>query len=155
MKTNIVVTNAPQAASRPVPLGLSIVACLGVLWNAYGVLQFSRSVATTGADLVAMGLTQAQAQAMTSYPAWMTLAFAVGTFGGVLGSVLLFARRKSAVPVFAASLAGYVVLYVGDITQGVFAAMGLAQVAVLSLVVAIACGLLWASRHADKRDALA
>jgi hypothetical protein len=47
----------------------------------------------------------------------------------------------------AASLIGYLVLYAGDITEGVFAALGWPQVAILSAVVAIAaCLLVWARR---------
>ncbi len=64
----------------------------------------------------------------------MTIAFAVGVFGGALGCLLLLARRAIAVPVFALSLAGYLALYAGDILHGVFAAMGAPQVVVLTVV---------------------
>jgi hypothetical protein len=80
---------------------------------------------------MAMGLDASQAMTMTSYPLWMTGAFAVGVFGGLGGSALLLLRRALAVPVFVVSLLAYIALYFGDITEGVFAAMGAGQVAVL------------------------
>ena len=124
------------------PLWYWAAATAGLIWNAYGTWQFGLSLTATTQSLVASGLTPEQAQVMTTYPAWMTLAFALGVLGGLVGSVLLLLRHRTALPVFAASLAGYIVLYIGDITQGVFAAMGAPQVIILTLVVAIAAGLL-------------
>jgi hypothetical protein len=82
------------------------------------------------------------------------VAFAVGAFGGLLGCVLLLLRRKLAVPVFALSLAGYIALFIGDITEGVFAAMGTPQVVVLSVVVVIAAALWWLARVFSTQQAL-
>ena len=76
-------------------------------------------------------------------------------FGGLLGSVLLMLRNRVATPVFAASLAGYVVLYIGDITEGIFAVMGPPQVVVLTAVVLIAAALLWSSRRFERSGVLA
>jgi hypothetical protein len=79
----------------------------------------------------------------------MNIAFAVGTLGGLLGSLLLIARPAAAKKVFAASLVGYVLLYIGDVTEGVFAALGASQVTILTLVVSIAVFLLlWSSTRA-------
>ncbi|TRW14560.1 hypothetical protein [Glacieibacterium frigidum] len=127
---------------------------LGALWNAFGTVQFAEAVTATEASLIAMGMTPAQAATMTSYPLWMTMGFAGGTLGGLAGSLLLLARRRLAVPVFAASLAGYVVLYIGDITEGVFAALGTEQVVILTSVVLIAALLLWLARLSTRRGIL-
>jgi len=134
---------------------LWIVGGLASAWNAYGVIQFLGSVGATPESLIASGLTAEQAAVMTGYPAWMSVAFAVGVFGGLIGSALLLMRKAQAVPVFAASLIGYIALYVGDIVHGVFAAMGLPQVAILSLVVAISVGLAWGSRRFQTSGRLA
>lgn len=119
-----------------------IVPALGLAWNAFGIYQFVTSTTASAETLVARGMTPEQAALYTSLPAWMTLAFAAGVFGGFLGILLLLLRRASAVPVLAASLASYVVLFAGDITQGVFAAFGPPQVAILTVVLLIATGLL-------------
>jgi hypothetical protein len=124
------------------PLWYWATAGVGLIWNAYGTWQFALSLTATPESLIASGLTPEQAQVMTTYPAWMTLAFALGVLGGLVGSVLLLLRKRAALPILVASTAAYIVLYIGDITQGVFAAMGAPQVIILTLVVAIAAGLL-------------
>jgi hypothetical protein len=83
-----------------------------------------------------------------SLPAWMTAVFAIGVFGGLLGSLALLARRAAALPVLAASLFGYVALFSGDVYFGVFDALP-GQLAILAFVVLIALALLataWAAR---------
>jgi len=138
----------------PVARWFWVSAGLGTAWNAYGVSQFSQAVSATRESLIATGMTEAQADAMSSYPAWMTAAFAIGTIGGLIGSILLLARKRQATAVFVASLAAYVVLYIGDITQGVFAAIGASQMMILSVVVVIAAALLWLSRRSERNGTL-
>lgn len=131
-----------------------LAASLGLLWNAFGAFQFIQSVIATQESLMAMGMTEVQAKTMSGYPLWMSMAFAVGTFGGLLGCVFLLLRNKFATPIFTASLVGYIVLYIGDITEGVFAALGKQQVIILTTVVLIAAALLWMSRYFDRQDPL-
>ena len=119
----------------------------GIAWNIFGAVQFAGSVAATEGSLIASGLTAEQAAVMTGYPGWMTLAFALGVFGGLVGSVLLLLRQRIAQPVLAVSLLAYVGLWIGDAVHGVFAAMGLSQIIILTAVVAIAAALFLLSRH--------
>ena len=140
----------PDHVLRP-PLWFSIAALGGVTWNLFGAYQFAGSVAATAESLIASGLTPEQAAAMTGYPVWMTLAFAIGVAGGLVGSVLLLLRRPFARPVLGASLAAYVALWIGDAVHGVFAAMGAPQVVILTTVVAIAAALYALGRHPAAR----
>lgn len=129
------------------PVWVWIVAILGLAWNAFGAVQFVGSLNATAESLQAQGMTAEQAAVMLGYPAWMTIAFAIGVFGGLLGCVLLLLRQRLTVPVFIISLGAYVALYVGDIVHGVFAALGMPQIVVLTVVVLIAAGLLWLARR--------
>jgi hypothetical protein len=129
-------------------------ASLGLAWSVFGLAQFWKAVTATPADLVASGMIAEQAALYAALPLWMDLAFAVGVFGGVIGCALLLMRRRHASPVLAASLVGYLILYVGDITEGVFAALGGPQIAVLTTVVLVAAGLLWLSLDARRRAIL-
>lgn len=138
---------ASESATRP-PLWLPATGLGGIAWNAFGAVQFARSVTATEESLLASGLSAEQAAVMTGYPGWMTAAFAFGVFGGLLGSGLLLFRHAHAVPVLALSLVAYLVLWIGDAVHGVFAVMGAVQVVILTLVVAIALGLLLAARRA-------
>jgi len=120
----------------------------GALWNLYGIYQFIGTLAPAGRSAMAAGMTAAQAQVYFSLPAWMTAVFAIGVFGGLLGSLALFARRRAAVPVLAASLVGYAALFSGDVYFGVFDAMP-GQLAILAFVVVVAVALMataWAAR---------
>ncbi len=143
-----------QSSHKTVPTWFWIVAGLGLLWNVFGVMQFLQSLSATKESLMTMGMTDAQAQTMSNYPVWMTVAFAVGTFGGLLGSILLLLKKKLATKVFVLSLIGYIVLYIGDITEGIFAAIGSSQVIILTAVVLIAAGLQWLSRTFERRNIL-
>ncbi len=139
--------------STPLSLGFRATAALGVLWNLYGVRQFAGSFNQTAESLVAVGMTPAQAQVYLALPAWVSLAFAVGVFGGLAGSVALALLRRISVRTLAASLAGYLVLFAVDAWHGVFASMP-SQLAILAVVVAVAAALLWAARLAARRGLL-
>jgi len=140
-------TTYPQTLPSRAPVWMTAAALGGIAWNIFGAVQFVGSVTATQASLIATGLTPEQAAVMTGYPAWMTVAFAFGVFGGITGSVLLLMRRAVAGPVLLASLVAYVALWIGDAVHGVFTAMGTPQVVILTLVVAIAAALHAASRH--------
>ena len=133
------------------PLWLTLTALGGIGWNVFGLVQFAGSLTATADSLMESGLTAKQAAVMTGYPAWMTLAFFIGVSGGLVGSILLALRSALARPVLLASLITYVALWLGDAVHGVFAAMGAPQVAILTLVVAIAAGLFFAATRNSAR----
>ncbi len=137
-----------QARCHRAPAWFWGMAGFGVLWNLYGIHQFIGHLTTAGRSAMAAGMTAAQAQIYFSLPAWMTVVFAIGVFGGLLGSLALALRRTAAVPVLAASLVGCVALFSGDVYFGVFDAMP-GQLAILAVVVVVAVALLataWVAR---------
>lgn len=144
MDTTSAVTNKPTLWFWAIALG-------GLAWNIFGVVQFLGQFGATETALMGKGMTSAQAALYAAQPLWMTIAFAVGVFGGVLGTIVLLMRKKLSVAVFGASLAGYVILYIGDITTGIFEAFGPPQIAILTTVVIIAAALLWVARAAAQR----
>lgn len=147
MSNNII----PTAFSLRAPVWFLAASVGGIAWNIFGLIQLAGSVVATEESLIASGLTADQAAVMTGYPGWMTLAFAIGVFGGLAGSVLLLFRLSIAKPVLAISLAAYVALWIGDALHGVFAAMGMPQIVILTIVVAIAAALFALSRHPAAR----
>lgn len=54
----------------------------------------------------ASGMTEAQISYFLSVPVWAVIGWTLSVWGGLLGSVALFFRHRSAVGLFAASLAG-------------------------------------------------
>ena len=143
---------SPTTPARQMPLWALAAALGGLAWNLFGAVQFAAAVRATPESLIASGLTAQQARVMTGYPGWMTLAFFLGVAGGLTGSLLLALRRPEARSALGVSLGAYVALWAGDAVHGVFAAMGMAQVAILTLVVAIAAALLGVSLRVMPRD---
>ncbi|MGN6151238.1 MAG: hypothetical protein ACTHOH_04410 [Lysobacteraceae bacterium] len=134
-------TFATPASSRPAPGRLLFAAgVLGIGWNLFGIVQWTLSLGATPESLMGGGLTRAQADLYLALPVWMTLAFAVGVFGGLLGSIALLLRSRHAVPILGVSLVAYLVLFAGDAALGLFTAIP-HQLPILSLVVAIAVAL--------------
>ena len=100
-------TSAGSGATR-VPWHLWAVGGLGLLWNAYGGFDYFMSKTRGDAYLQSVGMTPEQIAHFNAMPAWMTVVWAVGVWGALLGAVLLLARSRYAVPVFIASLVAYV-----------------------------------------------
>lgn len=142
-----------NAGRRPTPWILAV-AGAGVLWNGYGLTQFIGSLSQTPDMLMTRGLSPEQAVLYASLPLWTSVAFGIGVIAGIAGSLALLARRAGARPILAVSFVAYLLLFVGDLSYGVFAAIP-SQLAILTLVLAIAAALLWASHFAAHRSSLA
>jgi hypothetical protein len=137
-----------QTLTARQPIWLITIAVLGVAWNLFGLWQYAGSFSQTEASLTAVGMTPAQAAVYLALPVWVSVAFGIGVIGGLIGSILLVLRRAIAVPVFVASLAGYIVLFAADWAYGVFASIP-TQLGILAMVVLIAAALLgtaWMAR---------
>ena len=135
------------SSSRSPPTWFRIVALLAVLWNAFGVAMYLSSVGIFGDPMA--GLTEAERAAASSIPSWITGAFAIGTFAGLLGSLGLALRMDWAVPVFIVSLVallvleGWIVFFSG--------ALEIFGIAVPIMVSAGAILLGWVAVHARQR----
>ncbi|TPE58650.1 hypothetical protein FJQ54_16495 [Sandaracinobacter neustonicus] len=136
------------------PMHLWIVGGLGLLWNGFGAFDYVMSK-LRGADYFReMGMTEAQIAYAQSYPMWMNIVWAVGVWGGLLGTVLLLLRRRAAAPVFALSLAAFllslVYTYLLSNGRGV---MG--EGAYMQLVVLAGClFFVWYSRAMARKGVL-
>lgn len=142
----------PPVAS-PMPRWLLVVSFLGILWNVYGVYQYAGTFTKAGQVAMTAGMTDAQAAVYLSLPSWVSVVFAVGVFGGLVGSIAMALRRNIAGRALVASLAGYILLFAADAYYGVFAAIP-SQLAILAFVVLVAAALLWTSRLANLRGLL-
>lgn len=90
------------------PVHLWIVGVLGLLWTGMGVFDYSLSKLRGHDWYRQAGMSEAQIAYMDAMPAWATALWALGVWSALLGVVLLLARSRLAVPVFAASLLIYV-----------------------------------------------
>lgn len=78
---------------------------LGLLWNLMGSLNFMMQMK---ADSLA-SMPEPFHTIVANRPGWATAAFGLGVIGGAIGCILLLLKRKEAVYVFTASLAGIAV----------------------------------------------
>lgn len=95
-------------ATTRTPWHLWLVGIIGLAWNSFGVFDYSMTQIRGEQHLRAFGMTDAQIAYMDAMPAWMTGVWAIGVWGAMLGTILLLLRRRLAAPVFAMSLAGFV-----------------------------------------------
>lgn len=118
------------------PWHLWLVGVVAVLFNAIGVFDFVMSMAQGASYMASAGMTPAQIAHYQQMPAWMTADWAIGVWGAMLASVLLLLRNRLAFPVFAVSLAAFLIslVYTYVLTDG-GAIMG-RQMAITSAVIA-------------------
>jgi hypothetical protein len=97
-----------MASPQSIPRWFMVAALLATIWNAFGVSMYLSSAGVFG-DPTA-GLTQAEREAASSVPAWITGAFAIGTFAGLIGSFGLLLRRSWARSMLIISMVALLVL---------------------------------------------
>lgn len=101
-----------QAVSTRTPAHLWIVGIISLLWNGFGAFDYFMT-RTKGAEWISQMMHTDEAAAIMAYinsfPVWVSIAWALGVWGGLLGSILLLMRHRYAVASFAASAVGAIV----------------------------------------------
>lgn len=96
--------DAPTGVSEGIPLSFWVVGMLSLVWNAFGVFDYTMtSLRNSGylsrfpAEMIAM---------IDAMPLWAHAAWAFGVWGSLFGSILLMVRSRWAYGAFAVSLLG-------------------------------------------------
>ncbi len=84
-----------------------IISSVALLWNAMGCLAYIGQKMMPPEVLEAMS--EAERNLHLSTPSWVTAAFAIAVWFGLLGSILLLLRKAMAHPILVISLVGIVV----------------------------------------------
>ncbi|MEJ2514551.1 MAG: hypothetical protein P8080_10445 [Gammaproteobacteria bacterium] len=92
---------------RRAPWHLWVVGIFALLWSCGGAVDYYFTQTENEAYL--SNFTEAQLDFFLSIPAWVVAFWAIAVWGGVLGAILLLAKRKAAVWVFLASLVGLII----------------------------------------------
>lgn len=98
------------------PLWFWIAAILGALWEAIGCFFYWSEVSITPDALAA--LPDYSRYIIEQRPVWSTAGFAIGTWGGLFGMILLLLRKKLAEPVILISVIGTLVAYAWPFVSG-------------------------------------
>ncbi|CDO36330.1 hypothetical protein [Novosphingobium sp. KN65.2] len=117
-------------------------ALLSIPWNAFGCLDFTLTVTRSPTYLAQFP--PEMIDYVDSFPGWAIVAWALGAWAALLGSVLLVMRSRWTIAAFAASLLGLalttVYQWTGEAPATVTGAGGLAMTALIWIV---AIALLW------------
>lgn len=143
------------AARAGTPWHLWVVGVLSTLWNGFGVFDFVSTKTQGEAYLRAGGFTDAQIAYYMAYPLWMNVAWAVGVWGSLIGSLLLLLRSRYAFHAFVLSAIGFAtsVVYTYGLTNGGELA---GQIALIMncIIAVIILALIFYSRAMAKRGVL-
>lgn len=141
-------------AKGQAPARLWIVGILALLWNAFGCYDYLMTVTGNQAYLAKMPADQLAY--MDTLPSWLTAFWALGVWGGLIGSVLLLLRSRYSVWAFALSFVGavvgigyqkFVAQMPASMTEGPMAMLPWAIIVVAAL-------LLWYSWNEEKKGVL-
>lgn len=98
------------------PVWFWIVSVIALFWNAMGVMQYLGQAYQTESWREA--LTDEQFEMITNFPSWLTAAFAIAVFSGVLGSLGLLLRKKWAYKLLLLSLIAVIIQMGYILAQG-------------------------------------
>lgn len=89
------------------PSWFKIIVILAILWNLMGIFNFYIQITLTQEYI--SGLAAAEQVLLKTTPLWTNIAFALGVFGGVIGSVgLLIQKAWARVPLLISLIAVFV-----------------------------------------------
>lgn len=121
-----------------------IIAVAAFIWNDLGATNF---IMQLDPEVVA-SMPETHRAIIDTRPAWATAGFAIGVFGGVLGSLLLLFRKRLAIIVYVASLIGVLVTMIHTLGLKIaFSPIEMVMMVVMPIVVAVA--LIWYAKSAQ------
>ncbi|HET9640170.1 MAG TPA: hypothetical protein VFP12_13285 [Allosphingosinicella sp.] len=134
--------------SRP-PTWFWIVAVLGLLWELFGVAMYLMHV---GVLPNSQEMSEAERSLMESSPVWVTGLFAIGVFGGALGTLGLLLRKRWARPLLILSLIAVILQFGGWLlATDAIRVIGPSVFAMPAVIAAVAILLAWLATIAVRR----
>ena len=100
-------SETPEVRGPATPRHLWVVGVIALLWNAGGAMDYIMT--ETRNEAYMSSFTPEQLEFFYGFPTWVVAAWAIAVWGGVIGSVLLLARKRYAVQVFLVSLTAMVI----------------------------------------------
>lgn len=136
-----------------VPKWFLIVCILAVLWDAMGLMAFiSDALLLSNPDAIAKIEDEKIRTLYETQPMWPTIAFAIATIGGFLGSILLLMKKKLAIPVLVASLLGVLAQSCyGFFMSNTIEVMGAGAAIFSAIIISIAMGLVGLAFYANSK----
>jgi hypothetical protein len=95
-------SEAEETAGTKTPWHVWVVGIVALLWNSVGAMDYFMTQTRNEGYL--SQFTPEQLEYFYAFPTWLVALWAIAVWGGVLGALLLLARKRLAVPVFLVSL---------------------------------------------------
>ena len=130
------------------PRWFTFAALAALAWEIIGCAMYVMQVSVDPAALPAD-----QRQMWDATPAWMTGAYAVAVWVGLVGAVLLLMRRKLAEPLLLVSLIAVIVQFSGLLVVPELRNLVSSDMLFLPFLIVVACGVIWHfARRARRSD---
>ncbi|GJL92392.1 hypothetical protein [Hyphococcus sp.] len=132
------------------PVWFWVIAAIALLWNLIGVYAYWADV-TMSEEAIAK-MSAVEQELYNARPSWLTGAYAIAVFAGVLGSVALVLRRNYAMPLFGLSLAA-IIIQMGYVLFGMnaIALLGASTAIFPAVITIIGVFLLWFSMQSKSK----
>ena len=121
------------------PWHLWAVGVVGLLWNGFGASDFAMTQFGGEAYLRGLGMDDAAIAYYAAMPMWAMAIWAIGTWGALIGTVLLLLRSKWALHAFVISFAGFLLSLVYSYVLSTPPDMGGENMWIMQLVIAAGC----------------
>ena len=121
------------------PWHLWAVGGVGLLWNGFGASDFAMTQFGGEAYLRGLGMDDAAIAYYAAMPWWAMAIWAIGTWGALIGTVLLLLRSKWALHAFVISFAGFLLSLVYSYVLSTPPDMGGENMWIMQLVIAAGC----------------
>ena len=132
------------------PIWFWIVGVVALLWNGMGVYAYLDQALMSAEEFAA--LPEVQQDLLTTQPVWVTAAFAIAVFAGLVASIAFLLRKQIAVRLFLVSLVAAIVqissYFVLDGYMEFISAYGWTMPA---LILILAVGFWLIARHAANK----
>lgn len=125
-----------------------IIGVVALIWNGLGVMAYLGRAFITE-EMIAELPEEQQAEFLVELPSWVTAAFAIAVFGGVLASIVFLMRKKLAYTLF-------IVSAVAAIAQHIYLFMNVEVTSyVMPIMVIVFCVfLVWYSKKCSDEGIL-
>lgn len=133
-------------------IGFWIISIIALIWNAMGVMAYIGQAYMT--DDMLQALPEAEQAFYANIPAWVTAAFAISVFAGLLGCIGLLVRKKWAVSLFILSFIGVIAQQVYNFFMQDYIELSGARM-IMPIVVFVVCVfLIWYSKDQKTKGVL-
>ncbi len=134
-----------EAKLVKIPVHFWPVAVLSLLWNSFGGYDYvmSRSRSIDYLNQATADHADVFLRWMDALPVWNQIAWPIGVWGSLLGSLLLLIRSRHAATAFLVSLIGAVISFASEFAVGLPAELETTAMKVMTVVILAAIALFW------------